>query len=149
MLAYCRQRGIKLTVFGVVAGGLLSESFLGLAKKEAVAAINTVSRKMYMQSLQRWTRNWALFQRLLATLQSIGERKSPSLSVAAVACLWALRQLDDLGAGGALILGVRDAKHLEEHRQLLGTEASALSEEDMAEIKAILDEGNAPEGDVY
>merc|ERR1719215_2482086 len=103
---------------------------------------------MYWSSLQRWSLDWSLFQRLLRTLQDIGNRKAPPLNVAAVACLWVLRQLDDLGAGGALILGVRDTGHLEEHRLLVHGEAS-LAPQEMAEIAAVLKEGNPPQGDIW
>lgn len=148
LLGYCREQGIKLAIFGVVGGGLLSDGFLGLSKGQAQGRLDSVSRRMYWSSLQRWTSDWELFQELLRTLHAVGQRKAPQLPIAAVASLWALRRLDELGAGGALILGVRDARHLEEHRALLLGEA-ALSAEDMLEIEAVLGRGRAPQGDVW
>eukprot|EP00444_Apocalathium_aciculiferum_P025020 CAMPEP_0183442608 /NCGR_PEP_ID=MMETSP0370-20130417/88812_1 /TAXON_ID=268820 /ORGANISM="Peridinium aciculiferum, Strain PAER-2" /LENGTH=333 /DNA_ID=CAMNT_0025632295 /DNA_START=157 /DNA_END=1159 /DNA_ORIENTATION=+ len=148
LLEYCREQRIKLTIFGVVAGGLLSDSFVGLSKGEAQRRLDSVSRRMYWSSLQRWTQDWGLFQQLLQTLRRVGQRHTPALTVAAVASAWALRQLDELGAGGALIIGVRDAGHLKEHKLLLEGKAS-LTLEDMQEIAAILEKGSAPKGDVW
>jgi len=148
LLDYCRQQNIRLAVFGVVAGGLLSGEFLGLSRPEAQARLGTVSRRMYWSSLERWTGDWELFQSLLRTLEAVGARKQPPLGIAAVACAWALRRMDELGAGGSLILGVRDDRHLPEHAALLRGEAS-LDGGDMAEIQAVLDRGSAPSGDIW
>lgn len=147
-LKYCKEQGIKLTVFGVVAGGLLSDRFLGLTRNEAQSKLDSVSRRMYDTSLQRWSTDWNLFQQLLGTLKAVGHRKEPQLPIAAVACLWALHQMETLGAGGALILGVRDAGHLAEHTALLNGEAR-LDVADMEEIRAVLDLGNKPVGDIW
>lgn len=148
MLKYCKEQGIKLTVFGAVAGGLLSDSFLGLSQSALAKKLDSVSRRMYSQSLKRWSSSWDLFQQLLKVLKSIGQAKTPPLTIATVACAWVLRRLDDIGAGGALILGVRDAGHLDEHTILLRGEAM-LTAEDMADIEAILSKGNPPRTDPW
>lgn len=148
LMPYCRERGIKLVVFGVVAGGILSDAFVGLSLKQAEAKLDSVSRRMYWSSLQRWSSDWALFQKLLRTLQDIGLKRQPQQTLAAIACAWALRQLDELGAGGALVLGVRDDRHLEEHRALLSGEVH-LEPLEMAEIGAVLEAGNPPQGDIW
>lgn len=148
LLKYCKEKNIKLTVFGVVAGGLLSDSFLGVPPGRAKGMLDSVSRRMYFSSLQRWSSDWTLFQKLLETLKAIGERKGPPLPIAAVASAWALERMKELGAGGSLILGVRDTRHLEEHTALLRGEV-ALSNDDMAEIQTVLDQGATPRGDIW
>jgi len=148
LLKYCKEKGIRLAVYGVVGGGLLSDRFLGLSRGAAQGKLDSVSRRMYWASLQRWSADWELFQRLLRTLRAIGQRQAPPASVAAVACAWALQRLGDLGAGGSLILGVRDARHLDEHRALLEG-AVQLQPPDLAEIQEVLDAGNPPQGDVW
>lgn len=149
MLPYCRERGIKLLVFGTVAGGLLSDSMIGLTKVEGMArAGDSVSRSMYRTSLQRWTPDWAVFQKLLLTLRAIGQRRSPAVPVAFVAASWVLTRMEKLGSGGGLIIGVRDTGHLEEHSALLRGDSN-LSDDDMAEIQAVLDLGQAPAGDIW
>jgi len=47
-----------------------------------------------------------------------------------------------------LILGVRDARHLDEHKALLQGDV-LLQKEDMLEIQAVLDKGAAPRGDIW
>jgi len=148
MLKYCKEHDIKLMVFGVVAGGLLSDNFLGKSEGAAKGMLDSVSRRMYFSSLQRWTGDWSLFQKLLKTLKTIGDRQTPALPIAAVASAWALQRMDQLGAGGALILGVRDARHLDEHKALLLGDVR-LQNEDMIEIQAVLDQGAPPRGDVW
>eukprot|EP00927_Polykrikos_kofoidii_P074027 TRINITY_DN70015_c0_g1_i1.p1 TRINITY_DN70015_c0_g1~~TRINITY_DN70015_c0_g1_i1.p1 ORF type:complete len:367 (+),score=56.45 TRINITY_DN70015_c0_g1_i1:59-1159(+) len=148
MLPYCREQGIKITAFGVVAGGLLSDSFLGVTHQEAQGKLDSVSRNMYMSSLRRWSEDWDLFQTLLRTLQDIGQSKQPRQKIADVACLWALQRMEELGAGGALILGVRDTGHLAEHAALLSGEVQ-LTPEDMSTIQVVLARGNPPRGDIW
>eukprot|EP00929_Paragymnodinium_shiwhaense_P070646 TRINITY_DN35785_c3_g1_i1.p1 TRINITY_DN35785_c3_g1~~TRINITY_DN35785_c3_g1_i1.p1 ORF type:complete len:354 (-),score=42.24 TRINITY_DN35785_c3_g1_i1:205-1266(-) len=125
LLPYCKETGIKLLVFGVVGGGLLSDSFLGLTMEQARPKLDSISRRMYYSSLQAWTKgDWSLFQRLLRTLRSVADRHN-----------------------GITIL-VRDDRHLAEHTKLLRQE-DRLTEEDMAEIQAVLDAGKPPTGDIW
>lgn len=147
MLPYCKQHNIKLTAFGVVAGGLLSDSLLGKSAQEARGMLDSVSRRMYHSSLQRWG-DWELFQELLKTLKAIGDRHAPQLPIAVVASQWALQRMEQLGAGGALILGVRDARHIEEHSLLLYGSVT-LHNLDMEGIQTVLDKGAAPRGDIW
>lgn len=148
LLKYCRDAGIKLVVFGVVGGGLLSNRFLGISQRTAEGLLDSVSRRMYWSSLQRWTRDWGVFQKLLETLKAIGEQQVPPCPIAAVASAWVLQRMDALGAGGALILGVRDARHLEEHAALLRGDVR-LREQDMLDIQTVLDQGAPPRGDIW
>ena len=143
MLAYARKQGIRLATFGVVAGGLLSDTWL---EKPAPSReqLSTVSQRMYFSPLNRWSGgDWGLFQKLLRTLRGLAD-KHGNTSVANVASAWVLRQL---GAhGGWVILGVRDTKHLAEHTALLGVE---LDDEDEAAIRAVLAEGHPPRGCIW
>lgn len=148
LLKYCKEHGIKLLVFGVVGGGLLSDSFLGLSNSEAQGKLDSVSRRMYFSSLNHWIGgNWDLFQTLLRTLRSIADRHKGA-TIAHIASQWALQRLHQLGAGGGLILGIRDARHLEEHTQLLKGK-DQLTKQDMDEIQVVLDKGKSPSGDIW
>lgn len=148
LLAYCKETNIQLLVFGVVGGGLLSDAFLGLSQGAAQRKLDSVSRRMYFSSLQAWSRgDWALFQSLLQTLRAVADRHAGT-TVAHVASQWALRRLFDLGAGGGLIIGVRDAGHIEEHSRLLRGD-DPLTDEDMEEIQRVLDKGAQPSGDIW
>ena len=59
MAAYCASAGIQLLPYGVVAGGLLSDKFLG-AKLEDVK-INTYSRSKYASVIAQ-AGGWDWFQ---------------------------------------------------------------------------------------
>ena len=150
MLAFARARGLPLACFGTVAGGWLSDRWLGVAAAPrgfAPPPGATVSMRMYAQPLARWSRgDWALFQELLRALRAVADRRGTT--VANVAVAWVLRRLDDLGAGGWAIVGVRDDAHVAEHAALLRGEV-ALDDDDMASVAAVLDKGAAPVGDIW
>ena len=67
-------------------------------------------------------------------------------TIANVAVAWVLRRLDDEGAGGWVVLGVRDTKHIAEHVALRDV---ALDDDDMAVIAKVLAKGEPPSGDIW
>lgn len=146
MLAYAKERGIRLACFGTVAGGWLSDEWLGKPTPPGPKrAGRTVSMRMYRSHLDRWSRgSWGLFQELLRTLRRVADKHGTTIANVAVA--WVLRRLDVEGAGGWAIVGVRDASHLEEHKALRHV---ALDEEDAELIGAVLAKGQAPVGDIW
>lgn len=155
MLQYAKKHGIRLATFGVVAGGWLSDAWLG-APAPAPAAMKTVSMRMYKSRLDAWTGgDWALFQELLRTLRAVADKSDTT--IANVAAAWVLHQLGP--NGGWVILGVRDTRHLAEHQALLDAitqgagatkeSMSMLSESDDARIRAVLNKGHAPRGDIW
>ena len=61
MIAYAKEKGIRLAIFGTVAGGWLSDRYLGA--KGPPRSLDTVSMQMYKTSLDQWSGgDWALFQ---------------------------------------------------------------------------------------
>eukprot|EP00747_Dinoflagellata_sp_TGD_P016864 gnl/TRDRNA2_/TRDRNA2_125424_c0_seq1.p1 gnl/TRDRNA2_/TRDRNA2_125424_c0~~gnl/TRDRNA2_/TRDRNA2_125424_c0_seq1.p1 ORF type:complete len:392 (+),score=69.33 gnl/TRDRNA2_/TRDRNA2_125424_c0_seq1:3-1178(+) len=166
LLKLARQHNFTLLCFGAVAGGWLSDRFLDVeseaAARRKLGNSVTVSVRMYKDSMDRWTGgNWNLYQKLLKKLRSIADSREKRLkekelfdtpsghkvehvSVANVAALWVLAQLETLGAGGSIILGVRDAKHLAETVALraLAQNGLGLQADEMREIQTILDEGH-------
>ena len=105
---------------------------------------------MYKARLDQWTGGeWSLFQELLSVLRSIADRHSTT--IANVAAAWVLHQLGP--EGGWVILGVRDTRHLNEHKALLrGASAPggvALDGDDEKEIRHVLDKGHPPRGDIW
>ena len=144
MLAYARANGIRLATFGVVAGGWLSDRWLG-APPPGREALTTVSMRMYKVRLDAWSGgDWGLFQELLRTLRDIADRQSST--IANVAAAWVLYQLGP--DGGWVILGVRDTRHLDEHARLLRG-AVALEPADEARLRAVLAKGHPPRGDIW
>lgn len=148
MLAFAKANGIRLACFGTVAGGLLSDRYLGKSQPDLYGrGQSTVSQRMYFSNLERWSGgNWALFQELLRTLRQVADKHSTT--IANVAAAWVLYQLGGEGgeSGGWVILGVRDAKHLDEHKDLLSV---TLDAEDDETIQQVLVKGNNPVGDIW
>lgn len=81
---------------------------------------------------------WTLFQELLNTLSSIGKKHDVSISVVAVR--WVLEH----EYVGAVIVGARMgvSEHVEENLKAFGFK---LDEEDLAEIRKVLDRSRARE----
>jgi len=144
MLAYAKEHGLRLAVFGTVAGGWLTDRYLGAPRPSAAEAkTSSVSMRMYRSHLDRWSRgDWALFQELLRTLRAVADKHTTTIANVAVA--WVLHQLGD--GGGWVILGVRDASHLEEHAALRDL---AIDAKDAARIEAVLAKGEPSRGDIW
>ena len=145
MLEYARSKGIRLAAFGAVAGGWLSDRWLGAPPPGpgSPAARATVSMRMYKSRLDAWSGgDWQLFQELLRTLRTIADKHAST--IANVATAWVLRQLGP--DGGWVVLGVRDTRHLDEHTALLGLHLDA---DDEAALRAVLRKGRDPRGDIW
>ena len=139
MLQYAKDNGMKLACFGTVAGGLLSDRFLGAPGLPQSGT--TVSLRMYSSALERWG-DWELFQELLRELRRVADRHETT--IANVASAWVLYKLGE--DGGWVIIGVRDTRHLEEHAAL---REIRLEEADVVAIDAIADKGRPPHGDIW
>jgi len=156
---------MKLTCFGTVAGGWLSDKFLGVGNSanEALRKIAgghpTVSLRMYSSGLQSWSGgDWFLFQELLQILRKIADEKARSLgldvvrvSIANIAAQWVLDMIHKKGSGGGVIIGIRDTNHLAETKLLLdhnGEDGDMhLTNDQLTRIERVLDKGNFPTGE--
>ena len=133
MVQYAKEKGIRLACFGTVAGGLLSDRFLGAPGLPQSGSGTTVSMRMYSSALKRWG-DWGLFQELLRELRRVADRHGTT--IANVASAWVLYKLGE--DGGWVIIGVRDTRHLEEHVALREV---TLDEADVVAIDAVADKG--------
>ena len=141
-LAWCADSGCKLLPYGVLAGGLLSDRYLGLPQDKVV--LDTYSKQKYASVLGRVAGKggWEWFQRLLTTLRAVGDAHGGA-SIANVATRWVL----DHEAVSAVILGARNASNVDDHRRLFAL--PRLSDADRAAIDAVLAEGAQPKVDTY
>jgi len=146
MIQLSKQSGVQLLCFGAVAGGWLSDKFLGApAAANRLGDSATVSMRMYRRALQHWSRgSWGLFQQLLRAMRDIAD--AHDTSVAAVAMAWVLTKLRDDGSGGAVILGVRDAAHIKDAIQ---ARELRLTRDEMIKLQTVLDLGAQPVGDIW
>ena len=138
MVEYCEKNGVALLPYGVVAGGLLSDKFLALPGEDVV--LDTSSKRKYA-SVLGYAGGYAWFQSLLSELRAIGD-KHGGVSIANVAARWTLQS----PVVPAVILGARNARHVDDHRALFSFH---LDEEDLGRIRGALDRGKKPKEDCY
>jgi aryl-alcohol dehydrogenase-like predicted oxidoreductase len=136
MLALCREHGIAILAYGTIAGGFLTDAWLG--KPEPPGPFENRSHTKYKLIIEDFG-GWSLFQELLRALRRIADRHGAT--IAQVAVRWAL----DRGIAGAII-GVTSQRTLREN---LGIAALRLSASDRAEIDAVTAKRTGPAGDVY
>jgi aryl-alcohol dehydrogenase-like predicted oxidoreductase len=136
LVPYCASRGIVLLCYGTLAGGFLSERWLGAEEPAAFENRSLVKYKLIIDDIG----GWPVFQRILATLAAVARRHG--VDVATVATRYVL---DRPGVAGAIV-GVRTAAHFDAHRRLFGL---VLGAGDHAMIEAALAERRNPDGDVY
>jgi len=137
LLPFCKANDIKILCYGTVAGGFLSDRWLGVAEpKEPLENRSLTKYKLIIDDMG----GWDLFQALLSTLRRIADRHG--VQVADVA----MRAVLDWPQVSGIIVGVRHGGHLEAHARLFGLK---LTDADRAEITAILGQKTALEGDVY
>jgi aryl-alcohol dehydrogenase-like predicted oxidoreductase/enamine deaminase RidA (YjgF/YER057c/UK114 family) len=136
MSELCQGSGVKLLAYGTLAGGLLTDRFLG---EPEPAEMKTWSEMKYKRFLDT-AGSWQSYQNLLAVLQRVGSRYG--VSTANVASRYILEQ----PAVGGIIIGARlgESEHIEENLALFG---SSLTAADRAEIESALDGFGAIPGD--
>ncbi|MEL6536850.1 MAG: aldo/keto reductase [Bacteroidota bacterium] len=116
MKAVCEQYGVKLLAFGTVAGGFLSERWLG-QPEPAITEEMTWSQMKYKRFIDQAC-SWQSFQGLLQTLKRIAD--THNVSIANVASQYILGQPHV----ASVILGTRLGRtnHIEENQKLFAFE---------------------------
>ncbi len=137
MVEFCREKGIALLCHGSVAGGFLSERYLGVA--EPVDPLENRSLTKYKLIIDEFG-SWELFQQLMQTLRRIADRHQAT--IAAVAMRYVLQK----SQVAAVIVGARNASHLTATLAALDFELDAA---DLLHIEAVTGESNGPGGDTY
>ena len=129
MAQYCQGQGIHLLAYGTLAGGLLSDRYLGQSEPSR-ATLTTASLNKYKQMVDVWG-GWDLFQELLRALKRVADRHQ--VSIADVA----MRYILDRPAVAGVIVGVRlgIADHIEDNARLFGLELKPV---DLDEIESVL-----------
>lgn len=140
LVSLCAKHGMHLLCYGTLAGGFLSDRWLGLEDPLAHgASLENRSLVKYRLMIEE-IGGWDCFQSLLQTLGRIGRRHG--VSIAAVASRWVLEQAQV----AAVIIGARNANHLERYAELFRFQ---LSEVDHEHINAIRSQMQVPAMDVF
>jgi uncharacterized repeat protein (TIGR04076 family) len=137
MVQLCREHGISLLCYGTVAGGFLSERWLG--KPEPTETFSNRSLVKYKLIIDDFG-GWALFQELLQALATVGQRHGCDIATVASAVVLTRPQV------AAAIVGATSTAHLPANQRVA---ALRLDAPDLALIEAVTARRSGPEGDVY
>ena len=109
MSAFCLANGVRLLAYGTLAGGLLSERWLG-AKEPASDEIADWSKMKYKRFVDA-VGGWTALQAILSALNRVARRRR--VSIANVATRWTLEH----PAVAAVIVGARlgERRHTEDN----------------------------------
>ena len=143
MLDLCRENGVHLLAYGTLAGGFLTDRYLGAPAPDRTT-LETWSQMKYARFLDQ-AGGWEALQRLLSTLEGVARRHD--VSIANVACRYVLEQ----PGVGALLIGSRlgISEHIDENSRLFEFELSRESREEIERSLAELDPIPGDCGDEY
>ena len=128
---------IKLLCYGTIAGGFLSDRYLGAAEpEEPLENRSLVKYKLIIDEFG----GFDLFQELLAALKRVARKYDAG--IAEVAAQFVLQMPFVAG----VIIGARNTKHLQALSRL---QAMRLTDEDLQSIRAVIARGQGPKGPVY
>ena len=137
LLAEAAANGMAILCYGTVAGGFLSDKWLGVP--EPVGALENRSLVKYKLIIDE-IGGWDLFQALLAALRAVADRHG--VDIATVAS----RAVLERPGVSAVIVGARNRSHLPAN---LAVSDMAFTQEDRAAIEAVLAQASPVPGDVY
>jgi aryl-alcohol dehydrogenase-like predicted oxidoreductase/enamine deaminase RidA (YjgF/YER057c/UK114 family) len=129
MSAFCLENGISLLAYGTLAGGFMSERWLG-GREAASDEISDWSKMKYKRFVDA-AGGWSVLQTILRALDAVA--KKHSVSIANVATRWTL----DHPAVAAVIVGARLGEKNHAHDNL-AIFSFALDDDDRARIDAAL-----------
>jgi aryl-alcohol dehydrogenase-like predicted oxidoreductase/enamine deaminase RidA (YjgF/YER057c/UK114 family) len=129
MSAFCLEHGVRLLAYGTLAGGFLTERWLG-RPEPAAEEINDWSKMKYKRFVDA-AGGWQALQAILATLDKVARREG--VSIANVATRWTL----DQPAVAAIIVGARlgERRHTDDNLKVF---SFALDAKDRALIDEAL-----------
>lgn len=133
---YCLENGIGIIAFGTVAGGFISEKYLGLSEPNDFATRSNIKYKLIIDDFG----GWDLFQELLSLLNHIALKHQTD--IASISSAWSLSR----PGVKAVIVGARNLDHLKRNLEI---PKIYLSESDLESIEQLLAQSTGPSGDVY
>jgi aryl-alcohol dehydrogenase-like predicted oxidoreductase len=152
LLSYCVLNDISVLAYGVLAGGFLTDEWIGKSQPLKFSNRSLVKYHLIISEFG----SWGLYQRLLSVLRVIGDRHSPlkvlysngcsriiqTVPVAMVAIAYVL----SLPGVGGVILGSLNINHIEE--SLFACQLK-LTEQDIHDISLVVEKRCGPNGPVY
>ncbi len=143
MTDVCRTHGIGMLVYGTLAGGLLSDRWLGVAEPPIDDSL-TWSQMKYRRFIDQ-AGGWDRFQAVLRAARRVADRYAVSIANVAVRCV-----LEQPAVAG-VILGARPGErtHLADNQRLFDFALDGRSRAELAEAQAGLDPIPGDCGDEY
>lgn len=137
LVPWCAENDLQLLCYGTLAGGFLTETWLG--QPDPGFVFDNRSLVKYRLIIDEFG-PWSAFQELLELLQDIGARHGVTLS--SVATRWVLQQ----PRVAAAIVGARYARHLPKTLEVFRFQ---LDDRDLGQIAALLARAPGPQGPVF
>jgi aryl-alcohol dehydrogenase-like predicted oxidoreductase len=137
LIDFCRNNSVHILCYGSVAGGFLSDAWLG--KKEPFGPLENRSLTKYKLIIDDFG-GWALFQELLGVLRRVADRHATDIATVASRVMLERPQV------GAVIVGARNRSHLAANIAIMQLQRAP---GDIAEIDAVLSQRRGPEGDAF
>ncbi|KAF8512092.1 Aldo/keto reductase [Hysterangium stoloniferum] len=137
MADVCRRHNLKLLTYGTLCGGFLADKYLGGPLPDPYKELMTPSQRKYLDVILLAWGGWPLFQHLLRTLRTIGDRHD-GRSIAVIATRWVL----DHPFVASVLVGTRlgVSEHTYDNQRVFGFR---LTTEDNAAIERVLVQSNA------
>jgi aryl-alcohol dehydrogenase-like predicted oxidoreductase len=133
----CAESDIHFLCYGTVAGGFISDKWLGMKEpKPPFANRSLIKYKLIIDEFG----GWELFQSLLKVLKTIADKHHASITNVAS------RYILDRKQVAAVIIGAKSSTHLTENLRLF---EFALDQVDTNEIEKIIEQRKGPSGDVF
>jgi aryl-alcohol dehydrogenase-like predicted oxidoreductase len=137
LVEFCQKQDIKLLCYGVVAGGFLSDKYLGAPEPSLPLENNSLLK--YSLIMEEFG-GFALFQEMLKTLKKIGNKHETSITNIATKYILQKPQV------GGVIIGARNTNNLNDNLRVFDFQ---LDQEDVGAIETIIDRSQGPKGDIY
>ena len=134
MLEFCKTNNITVLCYGVLAGGFLSDFWLGKSEPKELENRSLVKYKLIIDDIGGWNK----FQKLLQVLDKIAKKHQATISNIATKYI--------LEKSNAVILGSRNTKHLKDTLQIFSID---LDFQDLRQIQDILEIFVQLDGDCY
>ena len=143
MTELCLEHDVSLLAFGTVAGGFLTERWLGVPEPD-IDALQTWSQRKYKRFIDA-AGGWSRFQTLLRVVDGVARRLD--VSMANVACRYVL----DAPAVAAIIVGARlgETEHVDDNVRLFDFELDQSGVDELAHAAGELDPIPGDCGDEY
>ena len=156
LLALCEQRQVSVLCYGALAGGLLSDRWIGVAEPpEWSVPMDAETRSLTKYFLvAKEFGSWQLLQQLLACLRRVADNKSSTdTTVAQIALAWVLHlpAVASCIVGLPRLAGVEGSAGQGRSEELRRAAAITLTSAELSEIEAILSQSatGGPKGEVY